>query len=217
MKKWTQLEARTGASISPDLVNDELRAQQSSMTTLDRSQMPSGFVNAARLKDYALMQAWYDDQVGSTGEQTNEQDTGVPTAAWVSSTIQTSRGSWRTLVTETLAGFRGGSLYVEWSANVYVNNIFANGLNDGSPGSPNYMGMRILVNGINLAERRGGGLHQQCRIFGSQLFPPGDVSLSLQWRSGDQSQDAAQTTSGGSRVPYGHLWNNRWLAIGRYR
>jgi len=215
-KKWTQSQVREGRSVSPDLFNQELRAQQSSITTLDRTQLPGSFVDEARLKDYALHQVWFDERVG-TGEQTNEVDTGVPAAAWESSTIQTSRGGWRTLVETTLTGFKGGSLFVEWSANVYVNNIFSYGLNDGRPGTPNYMGMRILVNGVNIGERRGGGYHQQCRIFGSQLMAPGNLSLVLQWRDAEQSQDAASTTSSGDRMPFAHLWNNRWLAIARYR
>jgi hypothetical protein len=199
------------------MFNQELRAQQSSITTLDRTQLPGAFVDSARLQDYALHQVWFDEQVGATGEQTNEVDTLVPDAAWESSTIQTSHGGWRTLTETTLTGFKGGSLFVEWSANVYLNNIFSYGINDGRPGTPNYMGMRILANGVSIAERRGGGYHQQCRIFGSQLMPPGDLTLTLQWRSTDQSQDAAATTASGARMPYAHLWNNRWIAIARYR
>ena len=216
-KHWTQSEARSGRSISPELLNEEQRAQQSSMTTLDRTQMPDGFVEASRLKDYALHQVWHDDQTGTTGEQENEVDDGVGSSAWESSTIRKAAGGWRTLTQETLTGFKGGSLFVEWSCNVYVNNIFAYGANDGLPGSPNYMNLRILVDGVNIGERRGGGYHQTSRIFGTGLFPPGDLTLTLQWRNGEPSVDAAETTSGGDQVPYGHLWNNRWLAIGRYR
>jgi hypothetical protein len=216
-KRWTQVENRAGRSVSPDLFNQELRAQQSAITTIDRTQLPQAVVDEARLVDYALHQVWHDNRVGTTGEQENEVDTNVPTAAWRSSTIQTSKGGWRTLVETTLTGFRGGMLFVEWSANVYVNNICSYGINDGRPGTPNYMAMRIVVNGINIGERRGGGYHQDCRIIGTQLFPPGDLSLTLQWRSADQSQDAASTVSSGPRLPYAHLWRNRWIAIARYR
>ena len=160
MKKWCQSEARAGRSVSPDLVNQELRAQQSSITTIDRAQMPiagtTGFVDEDRLKQYALLQVWEDSQVGSNGEQDNERATGVGSAAWQSSTIATSTGAWRTLLSTPLTGFKGGSLFVEWSCNVYANNIFANGINDQSPYSPNYINLRILVNGVNIAERRGG-------------------------------------------------------------
>ena len=221
MKKWCQSEARAGRSVSPDLVNQELRAQQSSITTIDRAQMPDGgtvgFVDEDRLAQFALLQVWEDHQVDTNGEQNTERDTGVGTAAWQSSTIPTSAGGWRTLHTRTLSGFKGGSLFVEWSCNVYVNNIFANGINDGSPYSSNYMNLRILINGVNIAERRGGGYHQTSRIFGTQLFAAGDLTLSLQWRSTAQSQDAALHTSSGNKVPYAHLWNNRYIAIARYR
>ena len=49
MKQWTQREATQGATASPDAVNDELRAQQSSITTLDRDQLPDDYVNSTRL------------------------------------------------------------------------------------------------------------------------------------------------------------------------
>ena len=218
MKKWTQAEARAGRSISPDIVNDEVRAQQTSMTALDRSQMPgTGWIDETRLADYALHQVWQADLVGSSGEQQNERDTLVGPNAWVSSSIQTSAGGWRVLTQSTLAGFKGGSLYVEWSANVYVNNVFAYGINDGKPGSPNYVNMRILVNGVNIAERRGGGYHQQARLVGTQRFPPGDLVLSLEWRDTPTSEDAATVNTAADHLPFSHLWNNRWLAIGRYR
>ena len=55
MKKWTQRDATTGGSVSPGAVNDELRAQQSSITTLDRDQLPPAYVTTNRLKDYALL------------------------------------------------------------------------------------------------------------------------------------------------------------------
>ena len=45
MKHWTQRQALTGVSVSPDSINDELRAQQSSITTLDRTQIPVNLVD----------------------------------------------------------------------------------------------------------------------------------------------------------------------------
>ena len=216
MKKWTNSESRVGRSISPDLINDEIRVQQSSITTVDRSQIPSAWIDESYMTPNALHQVWQSPSGGGF-EQENEQDTGVGSSAWISSTIQTAAGGWRTILETTLSGFKGGSLFIEWSANVYANNIFCYGINDGKPGTPNYISMRILVNGVNIAERRGAAYHQQSRIFGSQLFPSGDLSVSFQWKDASQSQDAATTTSGGDRVPYAHLWNNRWIAIARYR
>tara|TARA_R100000654_G_scaffold63755_1_gene91070 strand:- start:66 stop:728 length:663 start_codon:yes stop_codon:yes gene_type:complete len=220
MKKWTQAEARAGRSVSPESINAEVRAQQASLTALDRAQMPGGqWLNDTYLADYALIQVWENSLANTTGEQTNERDASVGPQCWVSSTIQTATGGWRTLTTETLTGFKGGSLFVEWSCNVYANNVFAYGINEGKPGSPNYINMRILVNGVNIGERRGGGYHQQSRIIGTQRLPPGDLTLSLQWRDTPTSQDAATVESygGSTRIPYAHLWNNRWIAIGRYR
>lgn len=216
-KKWCQSDFLPGRSVSPKLVNDELRAQQSSMTTLDRAQVPSAFVDETRTTLYALHQVWEETQTGTTGEQENEEDPDTQDMSWISSTSQTSNGGWRTLRQTTLDGFKGGNLFVEWSANAYANNIFAYGTSEGLPGTPNYMRLRILVNGINIAERRGASYHQTTRIFGNQNFPPGDLTLTLQWRSSDQSQDAAVVEPSGDHVPLAHLWNNRWFAIARYR
>ena len=216
-KKWTQSEFRGGRSVSPKLFNDELRAQQSSMTTLDRAQMPVASVGASLVAQNALHQVWYEVQAGTHGEQQNEVDPNVPQHAWQSSSIPTAIGGWRTLKSTTLTGFKGGNLFVEWSCNAYANNIFAYGTQDGLPGSPNYIGLRILVNGVNIAERRGAGLHRASRIFGAQLFPPGDLTLTLQWTCSAPSEDAAEQTTTGDVVPLAHIWNNRWIAIARYR
>ena len=218
-KKWTQSEFRAGRSLSPKLVNDELRAQQSSATTIDRSQVPGIWIDEAYVQTNALHQVWTSGPGLATGyEQDNERDTDVPPQGWISSTIPTMAGSWRTLTSQTLEGFKGGSLFIEWSCNVYVNNIFAFGINDGYPGTPQYINMRILVNGVNLAERRGGGFHQTSRIFGSSLVPPGDLTMLLQWKTSTPSQDAAEREqSAPANMPYAHLWNNRWIAIARYR
>lgn len=213
-KRWTGSEARTGRSVSPKLVNDELRAQQSSATTLDRTQVPGAWVDESYVAANAMVQVWHST---SNIEQTNEVDSSVNQNCFLSSTIQTAGGGWRTLESAQLSGFKGGSLFVEWSANCYVNNIFCYGSNDGKPGTPNYLSMRILVNGVPLAARRGAGYHQTCRIFGSQLFPPGDLTVDLQWRDTAQSQDAADQTTAGDHVPYSHVYNSRWLAIARLR
>ena len=216
MKKWTQSQATAGRAVSPKLLNDEMRAQQSSATTIDRAQIPAGWVDDDYLEQYALHQVW-SSTTSAHIEQTTERDTDVGDSAFLSSTIQTASGGWRTLQSVSLTGFKGGNLFIEWSANVYVNNIFAYGVNDGKPGTPNYMALRILVNGVNIGERRGASYHQMSRIFGSQLFAPGDLSVSFQWKYTAQSQDARSTTSSGDHVPYGHVWNHRWIAIARYR
>ena len=49
-KKWTEREALSGGTVEPDSLTDEFRAQQSSITTLDREQLPDAFVDTTRLK-----------------------------------------------------------------------------------------------------------------------------------------------------------------------
>jgi len=218
-KKWTQREPMQGVSVTPDLLNTEVRAQQSSITTLDRAQLPAAFIDASRLQDNALIQVWEDRQVGSTGEQDTYVDATVQTSAWISTTLQVMPGAWANINSNpiVLSGFKGGNLFFEWSCNAYVNNIFAQGLHDGEPGSPNYMNLRIVVNGVTLCERRGAGYHQTTRLTIAQDFPPGDLTVQLQWRLTAASEDCAATVSSGEHMPYGHLWNNRYFAIARYR
>lgn len=218
-KKWTQHDATPGLSVSPRLVNDEIRAQQSSATTIDRSQMPEAWVDDAVLKDYAIHQVWQDEAYPSGGEQLGERDVGVTDAAWNSSTIQVMSGGWTSIALTplVLTGFKGGNLFVEWSCNVYVNNIFARGINDGKPGSPNYMRLRIVINGVTVCERRGSSTHQTTRLSMATDFPPGDLSVQLQYKLTAPSEDAASTDDSGDHVPYGHIWNSRYFFLGRYR
>jgi hypothetical protein len=58
VKQWTQREATQGATASPDSINDELRAQQSSITTLDRDQLPADYVDDSRLVAGALLRSY---------------------------------------------------------------------------------------------------------------------------------------------------------------
>lgn len=224
MKRWTQLEARTGGAVSPGLLNDDMRAQQGAASTLDRSQLPQGWLDDTRLVDGALHQVWAAaayPPAPAAGEQQQERDDSTPANAWISITMPVARsmGTWVSISSSplVLSGFRGGSLFFEWSCNVVANNIFARGVNDGYPGSPNYVRLRIVVNGIVIAERRGASMHQATRLVGTADLPPGDLSVELQYQITPPSEDAANTTQPGDTVPYGHLWNSRYLAIGRYR
>lgn len=222
MKKWTQHQASTGLAVDPPLVNDELSAQQSSATTLDRAQLPANFVNQTRLKDGALHKVWYDSAFPAGGEQNSEVDAIVPPMGWMSSTLQVQSGGWTSVTSSPLilTGFRGGNLFLEWSCNVWVNNIFAQGLNDKRPYSPNYMRLRALVNGTVIVERRGGGFHQTSRLIANAQLPAGDLSVELQFRLTSPSEDWAtdlDPSVGGYHAPYGHLYNSRYLIIGRFR
>jgi len=219
VKKWSHYDQTTGLSVSPKLINGELRAQQSSATTLDRAQIPDAWVDQDDLKDKAIHEIWADSAFPSGGEQTTEVDTGVAANAWNSSTIQVQAGGWRSITASalTLSGFKGGNLFCEWSCNAYVNNIFARGVNDGKPGSPNYMRLRIVINGITVCERRGTSTHQTTRLTTALNFPPGDLSVELQYKLTAPSEDAAAEDNANAHVPYGHIWNSRYLFIGRYR
>lgn len=217
MKRWTQTEPRAGNAVSPDALNDEIRGQQSSITTLDREQLPSGWVQPTHLTAGALHRVWVGDMLPTGGEQTTHKDTATPDSSFACATIPTSPGGWQSIGTVTLTPFLGGVLFVEWSFVTYANNIYALGANDGRPGSPNYVGARILANGITIAERQGAAYHQSVRVVAASPLPAGPVVLDFQWRFTAPSEDARATTSGGNAVPYAHIWNSRYLAIGRWK
>lgn len=222
MKKWTQHQASTGLAVDPPLVNDELSAQQSSATTIDRAQLPADWANQTRLKDGALHRVWAAAAFPVGGEQTTEVDAIVPPMGWMSATLQIQSGGWTSIgpAPITLTGFRGGNLFLEWSCNVWVNNIFVHGINDGRPYSPNYMRLRAVVNGTVIGERRGGGFHQTSRLIANAQLPAGDLSVDLQYRLTSPSEDWATNldiTVGNYHAPYGHLYANRYLIIGRFR
>ncbi len=221
MKKWTQREARSGNTVSPDSLNDEFRAQQSSITTLDRSQLPTAFVDRTRLADGSLHRVYLDDSYPGDGEQEADEDTDVAANMWRASTFQVHTGGWTSIGSAvTLTGFAGGSLFVEWSCNAFVSNIFARGVNDGYPGSPAYMRTRIVVNGVVVAERRGTASHEHTRLFGTAVFPSGDLTLELQFRLTEGSEDCALRLSGigpNKNLMQAHIWNSRYLAVGRFR
>lgn len=222
MKRWTQHQATTGLAASPALVNDELTAQQSSATTLDRTQLPSNWASNTRLKDGALHQVWADAAYPNGGQQDAEVDLIVPPMGWMSATIQVMSGGWRSVsVTPLLlTGFKGGNLFLEWSCNVIANNIWVLGINEGRPYSPNYVRLRAVVNGTVIAERRGGAYHQTSRLIGNAQLPAGDLNIELQFQLTAPGQDYAASldpTVGSYHQPYGHLWNSRYLIIGRFR
>ena len=220
MKRWTQRQASTGLALSPGQINDELGAQQSSVTTLDRAQLPASWVNETRLKGGALHKVWADAQFPLGGEQETEVDANVPVNGWMAATLQIQSGGWTSVQTApiTLTGFRGGNLFVEWSCNVWVFNAFVHGVNDGAPYSPNYVRLRCVINGVVVGERRGGGYHQTSRLVANAQLPAGDLSVEFQYKLTSASEDWASTIDPGTEhIPYGHLYANRYLIIGRFR
>ena len=221
MKKWTKRDATLEAAVSPAAVNDELRASQSSITTLDRDQLPAEFVDQARLETYALHRVYVADKWG-TGEQTSAADADVLPRAWKAATYQTYTGGWLPGVAGTtvdLTGFKGGHLFIEWSGNAYVFGPMADGANQTHPGTPRHMRLRILVSGVVLAEQRGPAYHESFRIFGTGVFPSGDLSVQLQWRLTEPgSDDPIETNNvGNNNVVQGHIYSQRYFAIGRFR
>jgi hypothetical protein len=222
MKRWTQHQASAGLAADPPLVNDELGAQQSSATTLDRTQLPAAWVEPTKLVAGAILQVWQDNRFPTIGQPEQQRDAIVPPNGWMSSTLQVQAGGWTSISTNPLllTGFKGGSLFLEWSCNVWVNNIFVRGINDGKPYSSNYMRLRALVNGVVIAERRGGWNHQTSRLIGTAQLPAGDLTVELQYQLTSPSEDWAtivDPSTGSYHVPYGHLWNSRYLIIARYR
>jgi len=220
MKHWATRQAVARSVLAPDTINDELAVSQSSITTLDRTQLPASWCYDAYLQDYALHRVYADEQFPAVrgGQQEADQDASVGPNGWIASTIQVHLGDWTNIGDEfVLAGFKGGSLYMEYGCNSYANNIFARGVNDGYPGSPAYVRLRILVNGITLAERRGKASHGRCRVFGSAQLPAGDLTVNLQFKLTEASEDAALVTLAGNHIMQAHIYAGRYLAIGRWR
>ena len=223
MKKWTQRELRAGGVAEPSAINDELRAQQSSITTLDREQLETDWVDEGYLADYALHRVYADPRYpsGSYGEQTIQSDpTVTPSNGFLSITPKLDPGSWfdvdETSGAITLTGFKGGNLYVEWSGNALVFPVFADTTNLEFPKLPKYLSLRILVNGTQLAERRGAAYHEHFRIFGAANYPAGDLELRLQGKITGVGPDEPLVTNGDD-IPQAHIYSNRYFAIGRFR
>ncbi len=222
MKRWTQRDATTGGTLSPDAINDELRAQQSSITTLDRDQLPEAYVTESRLKDYGILRGYIDSSHPTGGQQNSVVFVSAvtPSNTWDAVAYRVYPGGWQNASSGNavvLANFKGGHLHVEWAGNGYIFGSMAVGENIPRPFSPRYLNLRITANGVTIAERRGPGCHEAFRVIGSSLVPQGDIALRFQWRITGPSQDDAITTTAGMPVTQAHLYSMRYLAIGRWR
>ena len=221
MKRWTQRDATTGGTLSPDAINDELRAQQSSITTLDRDQLPEAYVTESRLKDYGILRGYVATEHPAGGQQnTVVYAPGGSSNTWDAVAFRVYPGGWQNAssgAAVTLAGFKGGHLHIEWAGNGYIFGSMADGLNVPRPKTPRYLNLRITVNGVTIAEKRGPGCHEAFRVIGSSLVPQGDLEVRFQWRIVGPSQDDATTTTSGMPVAQAHLYSMRYLAIGRWR
>lgn len=220
MKHWTQRQALDGVTVSPDSINIEMQAQRSSITTLDRTQIPTNLVDHNNTELNAIAQVWQDRSVGTGGEQSAARDTKTVGNGWQCITYSTGLTGWNSIGSPfTLAGFKGGSLYGEWSGNAMVFPAFCSTSGNIYPGSPRYCGLRILVNGVPLVERRGVALHEHFRVFGVGRFPQGDLVVQLQIHITDADPNDVIYVSGigNTNVPQVHVYSNRYLFIGRYR
>lgn len=220
-KKWTKHQALTGNALSPDSVNDELRAHQSSITTLDRDQLPTDYVNTTRLTDNALHRVWVSDRFPTTadrgGEQTN-RDTDTPARTWDAITYQSSAGSWESVGSgTTLTGFKGGNLFIEWSGCGFIYPAFSDTASLDFPNNPKYLKLRILVAGTVVAERRGVSMHEHFRVFGTAQLPAGDHDVQFQFLVTPNGPDDALIDIPGDSVMQAHLYSNKYFAIGRWR
>jgi hypothetical protein len=222
MKKWTQREVRQGGVVEPSAINDELRAQQSSMTTLDREQYDNNWVEPPYLADYALHRTYVDPRYPTYGEQqTQSTSANTPVNAFMCVTAQIDPGSWVNLFPSsgiiTLSGFKGGNLFVEWSGNAFVLPNFSDTQNLEFPKNPKYVNYRILVNNTLLTERRGTGYHEHFRIFGAGNFPAGPVELQLQFKVTSVGPDDCIVNTGGEELPQVHVYSNKYFVNGRFR
>lgn len=220
-KKWTQRDATTGATVSPGAINDELRAQQSSVTTLDREQLPGAYANATRVKDYALQRVYQASAYPTGGEQNTAVLTSpIASVSWNAAAFRSYPGGWVNASSGngiTLTDWKGGMLHIEWTGNAYIMGGMSKGQTQPLPYSPRYLNLRITANGVTIAERRGPACHEAFRVLGSQLLPQGPTTIRFQWRINGPSEDDCLITDAGNVVPQAHLWGMRFLAVGRWR
>lgn len=231
MKYWTEHQARTSQTAEADQLNAELRVSQSAITTLDRTQTPSRAYDATNITQYAFHQMWTSGGSplqgplwgsGATrGEQVNVRADTADTLSYQfrAVTYQEYNGGWETAYTQTLTGFRGGHLHIEWAGQASIFPAFQQTQNNFNPPNPKYMRVRIQVAGVTLVERQGTAASMASfRVFGGGLYPQGDLQVEYQWRFTPAGQDdAIEFAVTGEDLCQAHLWGNKVLAIARYR
>ena len=223
MKKWTSYQARDQHLLDAEQPNSELRDHQSSMTTLDRSQLPAGAFTYSNLAPYALHRVYVVPLTAATAPaEAGEQsivDTATSGTMFQCATYQAYGGGYRNIYTGTLTGFRGGNLYIEFQGCGYVNPLAHQTQNNDYPPNPKFINLRILVAGVNVAESMGSvsGGCEGFRLMGSAQLPPGDHSVVVQWRGTAPGQDDPIVTSAGSHIMQYHIWSAKLLAVGRWR
>jgi hypothetical protein len=222
MKKWTSHQARDKQLLDAEQINAELRDHQSSMTTLDRTQLPAASVDYDNLAAYALHRVYTvtltpAQSPAEAGEQ-GIVDTDTSAYEFQCATYQTYGGGWRTLYTGTLNAFKGGNLYIECQGCGYVNPLCHQTANNSYPPNPKFIGIRIIVAGVNVAESMGSvsGGCESFRVMGTAQLPPGDHQVLVQWQGTAPGQDDIISNSGAHVMQF-HIWSAKVLAIGRWR
>ncbi len=224
MKKWAAHQLRDKHLLDADAVNAELASHQSSMTTLDRSQIPVTSITHSNLAPYALHRIYTvtltpASSPGENGEQ-GLADTLTPADQFQCATYQNYGGGWRALYSSTLSGFKGGDLYIEFQGCGYVNPTCHQTYNNAYPPNPKFISLRIVVAGITIAEIMGGvsGGCEGFRLMGNAQLPPGDHGVELQWKGTSPGQDdpIVEATASAHIMQY-HVWSAKMIAIGRWR
>lgn len=219
-KKWTEHQARDKHLLDTEQVGAEFRVAQSSITTLDRTQLPASQFTKTHIKDAVLHKMWCLEITGGShpGEIPSPRDSGTPAFQWIAPTYQTYGGSWQTLSSFTVTGFLGGNLFVEWHGNGYVNGLCNQTLNNAYPANPKHLNLRIIVAGVKIAEKMGppSGIHS-FRLFGTGQFPPGDHVVLLQWRGTSSGPDDIIENNSNQETMQFHAFGCKALAIGRHR
>ena len=218
MKHWSKREVRTGGTVSPESVQSEMTSSQGSIATLDRSQLPASSVDAARLADYAMHRIYEEIPWTTGGEQSAVVDTAAPLNNFAGFTQQKHNGGWTEVATTTLTGFKGGSLFAEWSGNSYVYPVSSEPFSNTIPATPRYVRLRLVVAGRILVETLGPSNHEFFRVFGTGIFEQGDLAVSAQVRLTDFSyDDIVEEHSTNAPLNQAHVYSMRFLAVGRWR
>lgn len=222
MKHWTVNQQRSGNTVSPESVNDEIRTSASSIQTLDRAQLPQACIDDSNLELYALHRVWCEpiypkDVVDREGEQNNVRDTSVKSWMFAGLTYQLYTSGWLALTPYTLTGFKGGNLFLEWSGNALVFPSAANQYSNLMPGVSKYCKVRMSANGVTVAERYGASHMEHWRLFGSVFLPPGDLQLQLEFQPTTIGPDEPIVSTAPLPILQLHLFSSKFFAMGRWR
>lgn len=217
-KKYVERESLPGGVLEPDAANVAFRTQQSSVTTLDRDQLPEDFVDTDRVAQCGVFRVYHITRVGSTGEQPLKTIASAVTSRnWLALTAQNDPGSWYNAATTTFSDFKGGNLFMEWSGNGFHFPCFAKTESLTYPLNPKYLNIRLLVNGQVFAERRGVAYMEHWRLFGNRNLPSGDLTVEFQFRMTTVGPDDPLETTNADDYMQAHLFSLKYFAIGRWR